>query len=278
MSRLLTITIITAQLAFGSTGLWAQSDRKVANGKSSDRSTTHQDDPISMGKPLSYWISVIRNRDNEGYERAFEAIFELGPKASPAVPELTAIIDAPFEPVRIGQDSPQEIRGKLIDIHIRAGAIDSLGSIGAAAASSAEPAIRWGLTARVIAPDAESARNRLYIELVGVDVIERMRVAGVIARFGVGGAGAIQKLLDSPDGEKHKFAAAILNEAAVTIATELMQSPRCEQRRTGLSLLTGMWPVVSRDHLSMLHNALGCAENEATVPPEKTFSAIGPGV
>ena len=260
MKRLLTIATITMLLCLLPNALYAQADRKAANGRSTEKAKVPQDDPVAMGHPLSYWVKAIRERDIEESELAFEAIFELGPKAWRAVPDLTEIIAARFTPIQIGKDSRGEIHEKLLDIHLRAGAVDGLGAIGKAAASAAEPAIQWGLTTRVIATVPLAARDRFLIELVGVDVLERMRVAGAVARFGIGAAGAVQNLVESPDNERRKFAAAILNDTTVTVATELMWSEYCKDRMLGLSLLSAMWPVVSKDHLSVLKETLSCTD------------------
>ena len=53
-------------------------------------------EPSYQGKPLSYWIEVIRNRDEPKLGRALVAIQNLGPKASAAVDELAGIVAAPF--------------------------------------------------------------------------------------------------------------------------------------------------------------------------------------
>jgi hypothetical protein len=258
MRRLLPLALIAAFLPLSLPSLFAQGERKVGNGRSSEQRTRDDADPASMGHPLSYWIKVLRTREMEESELAFDAIVDLGPRASRAVPELTQILEVPFVPIKIGTDSRSEIKAKLIDIDLRAGAIDSLGAIGPAAASAAQPAIRWGLTVRVVPANPLSARDRFFIELVGVDVLERMRAAGTVSRFGIEASAAVQELVESPDTEKQKFAAAILNEGAVMIATELMQSDDCKERMVGLSLLSGMWPVVPRDHLTMLKESLSC--------------------
>jgi hypothetical protein len=258
MNRILTFTILTALLAFVPHEVYGQVDRKAANLGAAEKTQLSQDDPISMGHPLSYWMKVIRDRNTEDSELAFDAIFELGPAARAAVPELTQILAEPFTPIRLGNDSRSAVHKKLLDIHVRAGAVDSLGAIGKAAASAAGPAIQWGMTVRVIAADPPAGRDWFFIELVGVDVLERMRVAGAVARFGIGAAAAVQDLVESLDNERRKFAAAILNDTTVLIATESMQSENCEKRMTGLSLLSGMWPVVSKDHLAVLQETLSC--------------------
>lgn len=223
-----------------------------------------QDDPIAFGHPLSFWLKSIRER-NADAEMAFEAIIELGPEAWSAVPELTRIVAEPFTPIRIDRDSQREMHAKLLNIHLRAGAVDGLAAIGEAAASSAEAVIRWGLTLRTVAPEEHPISNGLLIDLIGIDVLERMRAAGAVAQFGPDAAGAVQKLLESSDNEDRKFSAAILNDAAVPIAADLMNSDSCKDRQLGLSILAGMWPVVAKDHLFALKDFLECKE----VDPEK---------
>jgi len=224
-----------------------------------------QDDPIVFGHPLSYWINSIHERD-ENMEMAFDAIVELGPKAWRAVPELTRIVAKPFVPIRVDRDSRSELHAKLLDIHLRAGAVDGLGAIGEAGAAAAETVIRWGMTLRTVAPEDRPVSNSLVIELIGIDVLERMRAAGTVARFGPAAARPVQKLLESPDNEERKFSAAILNDTAVPIAAELMHSESCKDRRLGLSILSGMWPVVAREHLITLGELLEGAESEERDP------------
>jgi hypothetical protein len=223
-----------------------------------------QTEPVAFGRPLSFWLKSIRER-NADVEMAFEAIVELGPEAWPAVPELTRIVAEPFTPIRIDRDSRSEMHSKLQNIHLRAGAVDGLAAIGEAAAPSAEAVIRWGLTLRTVAPDERPISNGLLLDLIGVDVLERMRAAGAVAQFGPGAAGPVQKLLESPDNEERKFSAAILNDAAVPIAADLMNSESCKDRQLGLSVLSGMWPVVAKDHLFALRDFLECKD----VDPEK---------
>ena len=43
-----------------------------------------EQDPVSMGKPLSYWIASIRARDKET-DLAFDAIMSLGARGGPAI-------------------------------------------------------------------------------------------------------------------------------------------------------------------------------------------------
>lgn len=276
MRRLLTLATFAVLLSLVPNEAYAQGDSKAANGSSTEKSNVLRDDPISMGHPFSYWMKIIQDRDVEKSEMAFDAVFELGPKAWRAVPELTQIIAEPFAPIRIGTDSRSEIHEKLLNIHLRAGAVDSLGAIGRAAASAAGPTIRWALTTRIIVTSPLAGRDRFFIELVGVDVLERMRVAGAVARFGIGAAGAVQDLVESPDNERRKFAAAILNDTTVTVATELMRSESCEDRMIGLSLLSAMWPVVSKEHLSILKETLSCTGlgTEPGIPSNKPLGGL----
>ena len=98
-------------------------------------------EPVHQEKPLSYWLRSIRNRDDQ-IDDAFDAIIDLGPEAWLAVDELTRIVAEPFMPVRIGVDREDQVGSKLLNIHLRAEAIDALTAIREAAASSTEPLIR----------------------------------------------------------------------------------------------------------------------------------------
>src|SRR5687768_9353042 len=53
-------------------------------------------EPRYQGKALSYWLKVIRNRNEDLMPLAFEAIGTLGPDASSAVPELTRVRRRPL--------------------------------------------------------------------------------------------------------------------------------------------------------------------------------------
>ncbi len=209
-------------------------------------------------EPLSYWLRSIRERDDQ-ILLAIDAIRDLGPDAWPAVEELTRIVSEPFTPVRIGVDSDDVIAPKLSSIHLRAEAIDALTAIGEAAASSAGPLMQWALTVRVIPTSLDNVKNdELFVDLLTLDVLERMRVAGAVARFGPAAAPAIVALLESPDGEKRKLGVAILNDNALPIAANLLKSRTCGDRERGLAILADMWPVVAKDHLAELKASLIC--------------------
>lgn len=215
-------------------------------------------EPVALGKPLSHWLTVIRSRNPEEVEMAFDAIVELGPAARKAVPDLTRIVAEPFMPIRVGTEDRRETLLKLLNIHLRAGAVDSLAAIGEPAASAAGPVIQWALTVRVLPSEVRTPIDAFYVELVGMDVLERMRGAGAIARFGVQAADAVQELMESRDGEKRKFAVAVLNEGSLPIVTDLMTSESCRDRALGLAILADMWPVVAIDHLKALKDILVC--------------------
>jgi hypothetical protein len=217
-----------------------------------------QREPMYQGEPLSYWLRSIRERDDK-ILIAFDAIRDLGPDAWPAVEELTRIVAEPFTPVRIGVDRDDVIAPKLLSIHLRADAIDALSAIGEAAASSAAPLIQWALTVRLIPMNLDNVKdNDLLVDLITIDVLERMRVAGAVARFGPAAAPAIVALLKSPDGEKRKLGVAILSENALPLVASLLKSRNCEDRRRGIAILADMWPVVAKEHLESLKAALVC--------------------
>lgn len=225
---------------------------------------TVQAEPTYRGKPLSHWLKSIQNRDLE-MELAFDAIHALGPDASAAVPELTEIVAESFTPVQIGVDTRDLILSKLADILLRADAVDALAAIGEAAAPSSETLIQWALTLRVIPGNlAEAKDQESFIDLVAMDVLERMRVAGAVAEFGPGASPAIAQSLTSPDAEERKLAVAILNEKALPIAASLLKAKNCDERELGIAILTDMWPVVPKDHPIELKSALGCGRNIPT--------------
>jgi hypothetical protein len=217
-----------------------------------------QRDPTYHGEPLSYWVRSIRDRD-EKILLAIDAVTDLGPDAWPAVGELTRIVAEPFTPVRIGVDQDDVIASKLFSLHLRADAIDALTAIGEAAASSSAPLIQWAVTVRVIPMNLDNVKdNELFVDLITLDVLERMRVAGAVARFGPAASPAIVALLKSPDGEKRKLGVAILNENALPIAAHLLKSRNCEDRKRGIAILDDMWPVVAKQHLAELKAAPVC--------------------
>ncbi len=220
------------------------------------------DEPEYLGKKLSYWTRVIRERNEDMMSLAFEAIRWLGPEAQAAVPDLTALIEAPFSPIRIGKDSQETIASKLYDIEVRAAAIDTLSSIGKPASSAALPLVRWALMPHVVPDLIRTADDEeLYIELVIMDTEQRMRVAGAIPEFGPDASPVIAGLLSSTDAEKRKLGVAILSEHALPIASELLRSPKCEERRLGFIILRDMDLVVSKPHLDWLQATIVCGAN-----------------
>src|SRR5262249_38377804 len=150
------------------------------------------------------------------------------------------------------------ILSKTESIFRRADAIDGL-AIGDAAASAAGPVIQWALTVRVVPRNlANSADEKLYVDLLVIDVFERMRVAGAIAQFGSRAALPVTELLRSSDGEQRKLGVAILNEGVLPIAADYLKAPTCEDRKLGIALLIDMWPVVAREHILELKNLFWC--------------------
>jgi hypothetical protein len=218
-------------------------------------------EPLYQEKPLGYWLRSIRDRDDK-IVLAFDAIIDLGPDAWPAVGELTRIVAEPFTPVSIGVDGDDVIGAKLFNMHLRAEAIDALTAIGEAAASSTDPLIQWALTVRFIPVNLDNLKNdAFFVDLITMDVLERMRVAGAVARFGLAAVPAVVALLESPDGEKRKLGVAILSENALPVASYLLKSGNCEDRKRGIAILADMWPVVAKNHLAELKSAPVCAAN-----------------
>lgn len=219
-----------------------------------------QSDPAYMGKPLSYWIGSLRHRDEE-MKLAFAAINALGPDADSAVPELIQIVSEPFTAIWVGADKREQVADKVANIQLRADAVDALGSIGALAAASAPFLIQWALMVRVVPMNVTTREEEeLYIDLIAVDVLERMRVAGAVALFGRSALVPVAAALASENSEERKLAVAILSEHAPTIAASLLKSENCESRKLGIAILIDMWPVVSGDHIKDLAGALTCGQ------------------
>lgn len=217
--------------------------------------------PAREKRPLSYWLKSLRTRDSQ-MDLAFNAIIDLGPAAWLAVEDLTKLVDEPFTPIRIGVDRQDLIAAAILKIHIRGEAVDALTAIGQAAASSTEPLIHWALTVRVIPVSLDDLQSRQqFIDLIAMDVLERMRVAGAVAHFGADAVPAVAALLKSADDEKRKFAVAILSENALPIAARLLKSMNCEDRRRGFAILADMWPVMPQIHLTELKSMLRCDAN-----------------
>jgi hypothetical protein len=175
------------------------------------------------------------------------------------IPELIRIVSGPFEPVRLGVDSDDLIASKLVDIDCRAKAVDILGEIGPPAALSAGMLIDWAVQTRVIPAAMPTVLDdQMFVDFITIDILERMRVAGSVTRFGAAAAGAIAASLKSPDEERRKLAVAILSEKVLPIANVLLNSGECGDRRLGTEILTHMWPVVSRKLLTVLRDTPVC--------------------
>jgi hypothetical protein len=243
--RIGSAALLVGIFAFASVAGWAES----------------RNEPEYLGKPFSYWLNTVETRDTEKIETAFDAMVAFGPEARKAVPALVKIVAEPFAPIQLGSDSESDILLKVENIHLRAGAIDSLAAIGEAAAPSTRFLIEWALKARVLPPESRSAAtDRFYVDLVAIDVLERMRVAGAVAQFGIDAAPAVQALLESPNPEERKLSVAILNSGALPIAADLIKDAACEKRALGVSLMTDMWPVIAMDHLIALREMFVCPE------------------
>jgi hypothetical protein len=190
---------------------------------------------------------------------AFDAIQALGPTAAAAVPELTWIVSERFEPIDIGVDDEDAVKAKLSEIQLHSTAVDCLTAIGSSAAPSATALAEWALKPKVILSRIRSqADQNAFIDLVGIDVLERMRVVGTIGHFAPEASLVIAKLLKSPDEDATKLAVAILSEHALPIASILLKSKSCNDQKLGMKMLADMWPVVSRDHLLDLEETLPC--------------------
>jgi hypothetical protein len=206
-----------------------------------------------QGKPLTFWLKVIRDRDEDQLPAAFDAIRSLGPDAWVAVPELSRVVDAPFVAINIDRDSQDTVATKLYDIAVRTEAIETLGWMGESAAPSTRALLDWALMKRVIPPDKQSSdSDELFIELVAMDTEQRMRVAGAVAQFGKDTLPAIAKMLASTDASKRKLAVTILSQDALPVATDLLRSKTCDDRELGLQILKDMDLVVSPAYIDEL--------------------------
>jgi hypothetical protein len=218
--------------------------------------------PAYANKPLSYWLKVIRDRDELMLSLAFDAVRSLGPAAGAAVPELTRVVSAPFTPIHIGKDSQKAIASKVVDIAIRGEAIDTLAVIGESASTSTLPLIRWAMTQRVVPGIIGNADDdELFIELVMMDTEQRMQVIGSIAEFGPNTAPVIAALVSSHDAERRKLGVAILSQGALPIAAELLRSSQCDERTLGFQVLKDLDLVVAKPYLDELMSRLVCDAN-----------------
>jgi hypothetical protein len=226
-----------------------------------DRDVRIPDDLTYHGRPLSYWLNIIRERDEKMIALAFEAIRSLGPRASTAVPELTRTVSAPFTPVDIGKDSDEVIADKLYDIEVRSAAIDALASIGEAASPATIPLIHWALTVRVM-PGYTGIRDiEQFIDLVTLDAEYRIRVVDAVMAFGKPAVPTVVRLLKSPDAEQRKLAVLILGDEAFAIAADKLKSRNCDDKQLGIAILSDLKPIVATAYIADLKRSLLCDTN-----------------
>jgi hypothetical protein len=225
------------------------------------------DELTYQGRSLSYWLKVIRDRDEDKMSIAFDAIQTFGPRAAAAVPELRQIAAAPFVQIELGKDSDEVIAEKLEDLEIRSMAIDALASIGEAASPATMDVIRWALTMRV-APDAKMTRDERFIELITLDAQYRIRVIDAVSKFGTSARPTLVRLLKSENPEERKLAVLILGEDALGIASELLTSGRCDNGRLALTILSDLEPFVSKAYLVQLRRTFACAPEHVSTSEE----------
>jgi hypothetical protein len=206
-----------------------------------------------LGKPITYWLQAIRERDQENLSNAFDAIYSLGPDAWVAVPDLTRVVAAPFDPIDINRDSKHLVAAKVYDIAVRSEAIEALGWIGEPAAPSTAILVQWALARRIVPAARRTGSDyELFIELVTMDAEQRMRVAGAVSRFGQKSFPMIAGLLSSSDPSRRKLGVAILSQDALPVAADLLRSEACNDRQLGLSVLKDMNVVVDSSYLDEL--------------------------
>lgn len=216
-------------------------------------------EPNYQGKPLSYWLMAIRNRDAKLMPTAFDAIRALGPGAQAAVPELTRVISAPFAPIEVEKDSDDLIYDKIDDIQTRAEAMDALGAIGAAAAPAAMPIIMWALAERFTPPETGGEDNDArFMALIGLDYEQRLQAVVVVSQLGEGTIPTVAALLRSSDPEKRKFAVAVLGEDALPVVSALLKSSSCKDKQLGIDILTDLAPMVGETYVEALKSRVVC--------------------
>jgi hypothetical protein len=244
--------------------LTLSSTAQAATGRTNDGRDRLFQERTYQGKPLTFWLKVLRDRENDKISSAFDAIYSLGNDAWIAVPDLTQLVAAPFDPIQIGVDSNDVVASKLYDIAVRTEAIEALAWIGEPAAPSTTTLVKWGLMKRISPRMKRSDENdELYIELVAMDTEQKMRVAGAIARFGKDSLSIIARMLASEDASARKLAVAILSQDALPVATELLRSDKCDDRHLGLQILRDMDLVVTRTYIDELARRVG--ENCSTL-------------
>jgi hypothetical protein len=206
-----------------------------------------------QGKPIVFWLKVLRDRDKELMPGAFEAIRSLDQEAWIAVPELTRLVASPFVPIRTGKDTREVIAAKLSDIAVRSEAIDILTSLGESGAPAAKALVQWALTERIAVEPFDVPEDKgLFIELVALDAEQRMRVAAAVSAFGPVAFPMVAALITSPDAARRKLATAILSQDALPLAAELLHSEACDDRDLGLLVLKDMDLVVEQSQIDEL--------------------------
>jgi len=220
------------------------------------------DQPMYQGKSLSYWVQIIRNRNEKVMQIAFDALRSMGPQAWPAVPELTQVVSAPFTAIHIGKDSDEEISSKLYDIEMRSEAIDALAMIGEAASPATIPIIDWALTLRVDSREISTPEEiDRFVDLVALDAEYRARVISSLRSLGRPAIPILTEILRSGNSERRRVVVLVFGQDALPLASDLMKSDRCEDRQLGLSIFSDVGPLVPREYLATMRSTLPCDAN-----------------
>jgi len=235
--------------------------RTTLNESWDDRYVGAPDDLTYGGRPLSYWLNIIREHDEKMISLAFEAIRSLGPRAAVAVPELTRTVSAPFTAIHIGKDSDEVIADKLYDIEIRSAAIDALASIGESAVPATIPLIQWALTVRVMPDYTGIGDVERFIDLVTLDAEYRIRAIDAVMAFGKPAIPTVVRLLKSTDAEQRKLAVLILGDEAFVIAGDKLKSRNCDDKQLGIAILSDLKPIVATSYIAALKRSLLCDAN-----------------
>jgi hypothetical protein len=213
--------------------------------------------PDFQGKPFSYWVQVLRDRDDQ-MDFAFAAIRQLGPRAVGVLPELKRILEEPFSPIVVGTIRRDDLLASLANIDLRGKAVEAMGDIGDPASATA--LIKWALTTRVLAGDnLTDSQREIFIDIVGIDALERIRVVGVMAQFGTRADAVLTVMLQGRDENARKLAVSILGERAMPVATDLLISRSCDDRQLGLSLMADLWPFIPRENMLAVEKLTMCS-------------------
>ena len=223
--------------------------------KADDRRDHLLQERTYLGQSLTFWLQMLRDRNEDTISLAFDAVRSLGSDGWIAVPELARLVGAPFAPIDVVKDSRESIVSKVYDIAVRTEAINVLDAMGESASPATVVLIRWALMPRIVLGKGRTTdQDDLFIELVVMDADQRMRVAAAIAEFGRPAFPAVAALLTSSDASSRKLGVAILNQQALSVAGDLLRSEACDDRSVGFAIFEDLDLIVSRSFIDELRN------------------------